>query len=97
MAFSSFMQNISSNAHDNYHCYGCFHAFRTQSKLKEHHELCKDRKNCPIKVPKKRKNALSHQFESKSIKMNDIVLLDTESILEKYDTTENNENIPSTI
>ena len=29
--------------------------------------------------------------------MNDIILLDTESILEKYDTTENNENIPSTI
>ena len=29
--------------------------------------------------------------------MNDIILLDTESILEKYDKTENNENIPSAI
>lgn len=29
--------------------------------------------------------------------MNDIILLDTELFLEKYDTTENNENIPSTI
>ena len=97
MAFSRFMQNISSNTHDNYHCYGCFHAFRTQSKLKEHHELCKDRKNCPIKVPKEGKNTLSLKFGSKSIKMNDIILLDTESILEKYDTTENNDNKPSTI
>ena len=51
----------------------------------------------PNKGTKRRKNTVSLKFGSKSIKMNDIILLDTESFLEKYDTTENNENIPSTI
>ena len=96
-AFSRLMKNISPNTHENYHCYACFHTFRTQSKLNEHNKLCKDRKNCPVKVPKEGKNILSHGFGSKSIKMNDINLIHTESILEKYGTIENDENIPWTI
>ena len=96
-AFSRLMKNISSNSQENYYCYACFHTFRTQSKLNEHNKLCKDRKNCPVKVPKEGKNILSHGFGSKSIKMKYIILIDTESILEKYDTIENDENIPWTI
>ena len=92
------MTNISSKSSENYYCYRCFHTFRSQSKLEEHHELCKDKKYCKIRLPKEGKNILSHKFGSKALKMNDVMYLDLECILEKYGTFEyiNNENIPST-
>ena len=91
------MTNISSKSSENYYCYRCFHTFRSQSKLEEHHELCKDKKYCKIRLPKEGKNILSHKFGSKALKMNDVMYLDLEWILEKYGTFEyiNNENIPS--
>ena len=97
LAFSKLMQNISSKSHENYYCYGCFHTFRTQSKLEEHHNLCKNKDNCPIRVPKEGKNTLSHKFGTKCLKINDVIYLDLESILEKYNTTQNNEDLPRII
>ena len=40
--FSRLMRNISSNAHENYYCFGCFHLFRCESTLEKHAQLCKD-------------------------------------------------------
>ena len=96
-AFSRLMTNISSKSSENYYCYRCFHTFRSQSKLEEHHKLCKDKNHCKLKLPTEGKAILSHKFGSKALKMNDVMYLDLECILEKYGTCEyiNNENIPS--
>ena len=62
-----------------------FHTFRSQSKLEEHHKLCKDKNNCEIRLPKEGKNIFSHKFGSKALKMNDAMYLDLECILEKME------------
>ena len=91
------MRNTSSNSHESYYCYACFHTFRTQSKLYEHSKLCKDHNYCEIRLPKDGKNTISHKFGSKALKINDMLILDPDYILEKHNKNENNENIPLTI
>lgn len=54
-SFSRLMKNISSNSNENHCCLVWFHSFRTQSKLNEHHELCKSKKKCVVKCQKKEK------------------------------------------
>ena len=91
------MRHISSSSHENYYCYSCFYSFRTQSKLKEHYELCKNDKQCPVKVPKQGQDFISPRFESKTLRINDVIYLDLECILEDYDLNQNDKNIPWTI
>lgn len=91
------MRDISSSSHENYYCYSCFYSFRTQSKLKEHYELCKNDKQCPVKVPKQGQDFISPRFESKTLRINDVIYLDLECILEDYDLNQNDKNIPWTI
>ena len=61
IAFSRLIRNIASNSHENHYCYGCLYSYRTQSKLKEHYELCKNHKHCEIKTLKKGTNFLTHK------------------------------------
>ena len=49
--FSRLMRDISSNAHENYYFFGCFHSFRCESTLEKHTQLCKDHSFCKIKLP----------------------------------------------
>ena len=81
----------------NCYCYGCFHSFRTQSKLEEHNNLCKNHKYCAVKVPKQGKNFRSHKFGSKALKINDVIYLDLECTLEDYDTKHYDKNTSWTI
>ena len=41
-SFSKLMRDISSNSHENYYWFGCFHSFRCKSTLEKHTQLCKD-------------------------------------------------------
>ena len=90
--FSRLMEGISSKSHENYYCYGCFHSFRCQSTLEKHTLLCKDHKYCKIRLPEKGKNHKKHTPGSKSLKMNDIIYLDLECTLHKYNSCSNNPN-----
>ena len=72
-SFPRLMRDISSSSHENYYCYSCFYSFRTQSKLKEHYELCKNDKQCPVKVPKQGQDFISPRFESKTLRINDVI------------------------
>ena len=60
------MNGISSKNHGDFHCYGCFHSFRTQSTLIKYIELCKNNKFCQIELPKKGKNFKYHKPGSKA-------------------------------
>ena len=96
-SFSRLMRNISSTHHQDFYCYGCFHSFRTQSKLEEHNNLCKNHKYCDVKVPKQGKNFITHKFGSKALRINDVIYLDLECILEDCHTNHNDKSIPWTI
>ena len=40
-SFSKLTRDISSNSHEGYYCFGCFHSFRCNSTLEKHTRLCK--------------------------------------------------------
>ena len=90
--FSRLMLNKSSKSHENYYCYGCFDSFRCQSTLEKHKLLCKGHDYCIIKLPKEGKNIKKHKHGTKALRMNDMIYLDLECLLLKYDLCSNNPN-----
>ena len=95
-SFSRLMEGISSENHGEYYCYECFHSFRCKSTLRKHEELCKDHKHCKVTLPTKGKKYKHHKFRTKSLRMNDMIYLDLECLLRKYDTCSNDPNKSST-
>ena len=87
--FSRLMRGISSNVHESHYCLGCFHSFRCQSTLEKHTNLCKEHSFCITKFPMGNDKIKEHKHGSKSIRMNDIIYVDLECILTKYDTCSN--------
>ena len=90
--FSRLMRDISSNAHENYYYFGCFHSFRCESTLEKHTQLCKDHSFCKIKLPDDDNKMKKHKYFSKALRMNDIIYLDLESLLVNQGTCLNNPN-----
>ena len=95
-SLSRLMRDQSSNSHENYYCYGCFHSFRCQSTLEKHILKCKDHKYCKIILPENDKNFKRYKHGTKSVRVNDIIYLDLECLLLKYDSCSNNHNQSST-
>ena len=91
------MRDISSNAHENYYCFGCFHSFRCKSTLEKHTQLCKDNDFCKIILPEERDNIKKHEMGSKALKMNFILYVDLECLLVNYDTCLNTSNKSHTV
>ena len=91
-SFSKLMRNISSNSHENYYCFGCFHSFRCKSTLEKHTLLCKDHDFCKIKLTENNKKIKQHKYGSKALRMNDIIYVDLECLLVNYDTCSNDPN-----
>ena len=91
-SFSQLMWNKSSKLHEHFYCYGCFHSFRCQSTLEKHTQLCEDHDYCKIKLPEKGKNIKKHKYGTKALRLNDMIYLDLECLLFKYDSCSNNPN-----
>ena len=96
-SFSRLMRDISSNVHENHHCFGCFHSFRCKSTFEKHTELCKDHDFCKIKLPDKDNNIKKHDFGSKALRMNYIIYVDLECLLVNFDTCSKEPNKSYTI
>ena len=95
--FSKLMRDISSSVHKSHYCFGCFHSFKCNSTLEKHTRLCKDHDFCKINLPDKKKNIKEHKYGSKSLRMNDIIYVDLESLLVKYDICLNDPNKSHTV
>ena len=95
-SFSCLMRGISSNSHKNHYCLGYFHSFKCQSTLEKHTNLCKEHIFCKTKFPMGNDRILKHKHRSKSITLNDIIYVDLECILTKYDTCSNSFNTSRT-
>ena len=91
-SFSRLMRGISSNVHENNYCSGCFHSFRSQSTLEKHSSLCKEHTFCITKFPMGNDRIKKYKKGSKTIKINDVIYVDLECILPKYDTYSNSFN-----
>ena len=91
------MASITSNSHENHHCFGCCHSLRCNSTLEKHTELCKDNDFCKIKLPEVGENIKKYDFGSKSLRMNYIIYVDLKCLLVKFDIFSNNPNKSYTI
>ena len=91
-SFSRLMRDISSNSHENYYCYGCFHSFRCKSTLEKHTQLYKNHDFCKIKLPEEDKKIKEHKYGSKALRMNYVIYIDLECLLVNQDTCLNNPN-----
>ena len=89
-SFSRVMRDISSNSHENYYCFGCFHSFRCKSTLEKHTQLCKDHDFCKLKLPENDKKIKEHKQGSKALRIHDIIYVDRECLIVNYDTCSNN-------
>ena len=96
-SFLKLMRDISSNSHEDYYYFGCFHSFRCKSTLEKHTQLCKDHNFCKTKLPENNKKVKEHKFGSKALRMNDITYVDLECVLVNYDTCSNDPNKSHTI
>ena len=79
-----------SKNNSNYYCVNCLHSFRTAYKLKSHESLCKDHDYCHVKMPEAHSNILKFNHEQKSLRIPFVTYVDTESLLEKVSTCDNN-------
>ena len=64
-------------------------SFRTESKLKEHEDICKTHDYCYIKMPKKDKNVLMYNHAENASKLLYVIYAHTESLLQETDTCHN--------
>ena len=96
-SFSKLRRDISSSVHESHYCFRCFHSFRCNSTLENYTRLCEDHKHCKIDLPDKKKNIKGHKYGSKSLRMNEIIYVDLECLLFKYDTCLNDRNKSHTV
>ena len=85
-AISRLLEDISSKSHGDFYCYGCFHSFRSETTLKNHIDVCKDKKFSKIELPNEENKFKKYIAGGKSLKMNTAVYADFESILVPCDS-----------
>ena len=89
-SISKLFRVITSNNNGDFYCLGCLHSFRTNKPLKKHERLCNKHDYCEIVMPTEDKNILKYNHREKSLKVANIIYLDTESLLIKIQPQQNN-------
>ena len=84
------LRGIMSKNNSNYYYVNCLHSSGAANKLKSHEGLCKDHDYCQVKLPEAHNNILKFNHEQKSLRIPFFTYADTESLLEKISTCDNN-------
>ena len=93
---SGLFKGITSNHYGDFCCLNCFHSYRTKNKLEAHKKTCENHDYCHVEMPIKGKNTIKYNHGEKSIKMPFTIYADSECLLEKMSTCQNNPNKSST-
>ena len=51
-SLSALLRKVTSNNNGNFYCINCLHSFRTENKLKNYYNLCKNHDYCYVEVLK---------------------------------------------
>ena len=89
-SISRLLRGITSNHVGDFYCLNCFHSYTTEKKLKKHEKIYKNHDFCHVKMPDKENKILKYNPGEKSLKVPYIIYADTESLLRKIDTYQNN-------
>ena len=87
----------ASKNNGEYYCISCLHSFRTKNKLKSHGKVCRIFDYFDVKMPKEYNKILIYNHGQKYIKIRYVIYADTNSLLEKINTCDNNKEKSSPI
>ena len=97
MALSNFSQSlptlrrgITSNHNGDFLRLNCFHSQSTINRLKKHERVCNDHDYFHVKMPNNNKKILIYNHGKKLLKASFFVSFDTESLLPKMRSCQNN-------
>ena len=76
MKIKYFFWWLSSNNNGNFFCLNCLHSIRTENKLQQHENACKDYEYFYIEMPKKDNKVSEYNHGKKSMKVLFIVYAD---------------------
>ena len=89
-SLSRLFRGITSNNNGDFICLNCFHSYRTKGKLEEHKKVCNDHDYCCPEMPNKYNKILKHNHGKKSLKVPAVIIADSECLLEKTHSYQNN-------
>ena len=84
------LRRITSNHNGDFYCLNCFHSFSTKNRLKKHKRVCNNHEYCHVKMPNGKNIIFKYNHGEKSLKAPFMIYADSESILEKTHSCQNN-------
>ena len=93
---SGLLRGITSNHVGDFYCLNCFCAYSTKNKLEAHKKICENHDYCHVEMPIKDNNTIKYNQGLKSIELPFVVYADSECLLEKISTCQNNPRESST-
>ena len=84
------LQENSSNHRGHFYCLNSFNSYTTKNKLKEHEEICNNHNSCDIEMPDWVNKTIKYNPGEKSLKVPLSFVLDSECILKKLQSIQNN-------
>ena len=87
---SRLLRGITSNHNGDLYCLNCFHSYCTDNKLKKHEKVCNEDDYCYPEMPNEDNKILEHNHGEKSLKVQFIIYVDLECLLQKMRSFMNN-------
>ena len=72
------LRGVSSTHNGDYYCLNCFHSYRTETKLKEHEQMCVNNNFAMIKMPDEKNKYVSSTPGKNTLKNPFIIYADLE-------------------
>ena len=90
------LRGITSIHNADFDCLNCLHLYRTENKLKQHENVCKNHNYCHVEMPNENNKILKYNPGEKCMRDPFITYADLECLLEKISTCHNNPKKSST-
>ena len=87
---SGLLRGVTGNNNGNFYCLNCFHAYRTEHKLKKHKKICENHDYCHVEMPNEDNKIIKYNQGEKSIRSPFIIYADLGCLLKKISTCYNN-------
>ena len=86
------MRGITANHNGDFNCLNCLYSFRTDNALKRHERLCDNNGYCHVEMPTENNKTLNYNHGEKSLKVPFTIYADSECLLIKQQSCQNNPN-----
>ena len=88
--FSALLRGITSNHNGDFYCLNCFHSYHSHNKLRINEKLCHKHDYCHVEMHKEVEKILKCNHGKMSLKAPFTVSLDSECLIKKEQSCQNN-------